>query len=116
MDQFGAQTITGGDMRDGYEEFGAGWLLIVGVIGFVLGFLLTKMKVLNDCNASKFATVSSGILAVLMALSADGVATGFIGWMGRVAIFVLMWFAGGIVFTLGVLLGREKADSQSKGK
>ncbi len=103
-------------MRGRYEEFGTGWLLVVGATGFALAFLLAKMKVLNNENVTKFTGVASGLLAAVMALSADGVADGFTGWMGRAAIFALVWFAAGLVLTFGAMIGLDKAESKTKGK
>lgn len=90
-------------------EYGTGWLLLVGLAGFCLAYVLTKAKVLTEKNSTRFATWASAAIAAVFALAADGLASGPSGWAGRLAIFALVWFAGGLLFTFGVAIGEEKA-------
>ncbi|WP_194726431.1 hypothetical protein [Noviherbaspirillum malthae] len=90
-------------------DYGTGWLLLFVPAGFCLAYLLTKARILNEQNVSTFATWVSAAIAAGFALAADGGAEGFRGLAGRLAIFGLVWVAGGLLFTLGVLIGEEKA-------
>lgn len=99
-------------MRGGSGDYGTGWLLLVGLAGFCLAFVLTKAKVLNEQNSTKFSMWASAAIAAGFALAADGMADGFSGLAGRVAIFCIVWFAGGLLFTLGVAMGTDKATKR----
>lgn len=91
------------------DEYGTGWLLLFALAGFCLAYALTKAKILNEKNSTSFATWASAAIAAVFALSADGMTSGISGWAGRLAIFALVWLAGGLLFTLGVAIGEEKA-------
>lgn len=88
---------------------GTEWLLIFAVAGFVLSFALAKLRVLTDANVSTFASWTSAIAAGALAVFADG-AGGPAGLFGRIAIFGLVWFCGGLLFTFGAMMGLEKAN------
>lgn len=91
------------------EGLGLGWVAIAAV-GFMIGFVLAKINVLRNENAATFctwaSTVPAGAIALFASASADSM---LINMLGRLAIFAILWFVFGIVFTIGVAMGIEKA-------
>lgn len=93
-----------------YTTEGGGGLAWVGVAGFAIGFILAKLKIVADANVTKFATWASCIVAAYVALAADTpTANSFTSLVGRLGIFVIVWFVFGLIFTLGLMFGLEKA-------
>jgi hypothetical protein len=88
---------------------GTEWLLIFGIAGFFISFALAKINILNDSNSTKFVTWAPAIPAAVMAIGADISAGGLSEIFGRLAIFALVWFCGGLLFAFGSAIGTEKA-------
>jgi hypothetical protein len=98
-------------MSSVYTAEGGGGLIWVGVAGFGIGYVLAKLKVVTESNVSPFATWSSCAFAVVIAYLADSsTASDFAMIAGKIAIFGIVWFVFGIIFTLGLMLGLEKAN------
>jgi len=96
-------------MDDPYESSGFGWIALIG-LGFAIGFALSKLNVLTENNATPFCTWTSMVAASLVAF-ADGLGDGtFVTITGKLALLVILWFVFGLVFTLGVAMGMEKAS------
>lgn len=96
-------------MNPADEGLGLPWIAI-GAIGFAVGFILAKMKIVHDGNVAPFCSWSSGLFAAVVALAADtspGIAANV---FGRLGIFAIVWIAIGCVFTVGVLMGVEKSQ------
>jgi len=94
------------------EGTGLGWIAII-LGGFVIGFILAKLKVLTEENKVNFAAWVSGIVAAVMALGGDLGSVTLKDIAGRLALFFLLWFFLGIVFALGVLMGVDKATKNN---
>ena len=88
---------------------GLGWITI-GFLGFAIGIVLAKIKILNDNNSAAFCTWASTIPAAVLALSADSSTdSGAINFLGRLAIFGIVWLVFGLVFSFGVAMGMDKS-------
>lgn len=92
------------------NDSGITWVILVAA-SFGIGFALAKMKMVNYTNATRFCTWVSGVVAALVALAADS-GNGGASELGRLGIFVVVWLAFGLVFTMGVLMGIEKANKR----
>lgn len=94
----------------GDDFSGFGWLLIVAA-GFLVGYVLAKIRVLRESNASWFANGAALFVAALAAFFADGPSPA--DWRtiaGKVAIFAIVWVVVGLVFTVGLAWGFEKGS------
>lgn len=89
------------------DAFGLLW---IAVAGFIVGFVLAKLKVVTDNNVARFANWAACLVAALAASLADTTASGpLLSMVGRLAIFGIVWFAFSVIFMVGVSLGLEKA-------
>lgn len=91
---------------------GAGWIVIV-VAAFIIGYVLAKLKLLTKSNAGKFAAGASAVVAATAAILMDTPEPA--DWRsiaGRLAVFAIVWVVFGIVFTVGVSWGIEKASKK----
>jgi len=98
-------------MIDPYEGTGFGWIALA-FCGFVAGYLLAKLKVLTDKNTVSFCSWTAAVVAAVAAFSGGWENTSFTMLAGRVAIFAIIWFIFGIVFTIGVAMGKDKANKK----
>ena len=92
-------------------------LILVGIViaGFCIGFVLTKLKLVTSSNIAQFATWSSCLVAAAAALASDSPTSGgLISLFGRLAIFAIVWLSFGLVFTIGLTMGLEKADKSER--
>ncbi|MDS1141741.1 hypothetical protein RE432_14970 [Pusillimonas sp. SM2304] len=94
------------------EGSGLGWIGLV-FFGFVAGYLLAKLKLLSYNNVTRFCTWVSAAVAAVVAMGGVINFSSAIDIGGRLAIFMLIWLVFGLVFTLGTLLGIEKAEKKS---
>ena len=96
-------------MNPADSDSGGAWVIMVAA-SFAVGFVLAKMKALNEANSTQFCTWTSGIVAALVALAADSPTAGAVASVfGRLGIFAIVWLVFGLVFTIGVSMGIEKA-------
>ncbi|HEY9279512.1 MAG TPA: hypothetical protein VIP51_05500 [Eoetvoesiella sp.] len=100
-------------MNPADEGLGLGWIAIT-FCGFIVGYVLAKIKVLSDRNSGQFCTWASAIIAAVFAFGGELSTLSFIQIGGRIAIFVIIWFFFGIVFTLGIAMGMEKAEKVNR--
>jgi len=95
------------------SEITLGILITLIVPGsFVIGYLLAKLKLLNDENSVTFCTWVSACFGGYAAFMSGPYENA--GWIlqffGRLAMFFLFYYFWGIIFTFGVCTGMEKAN------
>ncbi|WP_213778531.1 hypothetical protein [Caballeronia sp. dw_276] len=98
-----------------YEAPGGGGLIVFAIAGFGIGYVLTKLKIINDGNVTKFATWSSCAFAAVVAFFSGGDNAGpMASLVGKLAVFGIVWFVCGLIFTVGLAFGVEKANKSGK--
>lgn len=89
--------------------------VIVAVAGFLVTFILAKMRVVTHANIVKFCTWVSAIVAAIIALNAESSSSSaVVGILGRFAVFALCWIIFGLIITLGANFGLDKASRPDK--
>lgn len=97
------------------EGLGLGWVAIV-FSGFAVGYILSRIKWLSDRNTTTFCTWASAVFAGAIAFG-DGLGdASLITIGGKIALFALIWLVFGLIFTLGVAMGIEKAAESKREK
>ena len=96
---------------DEYSNAGSFWWAFA-IIGFFIAYGLRKAGLLStEKSQTIFATWGSAIVAGIFALLAD-TSSAVSEFFGRIVIFALVWFLVGIVLTIGIQFGVEKAEKK----
>jgi len=101
----------------GYADEGLGGLgwMALGGCAFVVGFVLAKLGVVTHSNCVRWATWISGIVSAVVAVAAADSASNIgdiTALAGSLAVFAIVWLVLGLVVSIGMHIGVEKASGR----